>query len=148
MTGRVSRLLLVNLLGLRMTPPRGDNWAGCLGMAAGMWVFFQRHGLPGATFASLVAGLIGGFGFATADALKLAGIATGGDTNWHSLLEQTYGFINGIGVAVALFWVARRTPCLNEEPAARNWAGVCAAGFVLLVRAPGNSELVLAAAIF
>ncbi len=28
-------VILVLLLGLRMTPPRGDNWAGCLGMTAG-----------------------------------------------------------------------------------------------------------------
>jgi hypothetical protein len=37
--------LLVLGLGLRMTPPRGDNWAGCLGMTAGAIVYCMRTGL-------------------------------------------------------------------------------------------------------
>src|SRR6266850_1579699 len=110
----VGFLVLVNLLGWRMTPPRGDNWAGCVGMVAGMWIFFQRHGLPGLTLASILTGLIGGFGFATGNALKLAGLAGGWNTNWHSVLEQTYGFINGIGLAVTLFLVARLAPKIEE----------------------------------
>ncbi|MGH9834103.1 MAG: hypothetical protein ACRD9Y_13870, partial [Blastocatellia bacterium] len=100
--------LLVLVLGWRMTPPRGDNWAGCVGMTAGMLVYFQRRGLSQATWASLVTGFIGGFGFATATLFKLIAIKTGWNTNWHSVLEQTYGFINGIGVAIAMIFLARR----------------------------------------
>jgi hypothetical protein len=126
-------LLLVNLLGWRMTPPRGDNWAGCIGMVAGLWVYFQRRGLHGIIFASLLTGLIGGFGFATADLLKLIGIAGGAQTNWHSLLEQSYGFINGVGLAVALFWLARRAPRLATGSAPPRWTHTFAAAFVLLI---------------
>src|SRR6185436_3017333 len=67
-------LVLVNLLGWRMTPPRGDSWAGCVGMVAGMWIYFQRRRLSGLTFASLIAGLIGGFGFASGQLIKLIGM--------------------------------------------------------------------------
>ena len=126
-------LLLVNLLGWRMTPPRGDNWAGCVGMVVGMWVYLQRHGLSGVTFASMISGFIGGFGFATGQLLKLIGVSTEWQTNWHSVLEQTYGFINGIGLAVALFWVARHAPKTTEEPPVRRWTEPYAAFFVLLV---------------
>jgi hypothetical protein len=126
-------LLLVNLLGWRMTPPRGDNWAGCIGMVAGLWVYFQRRGLHGIIFASLLTGLIGGFGFATADLLKLIGIAGGAQTNWHSLLEQSYGFINGVGLAVALVWLARRAPRLATGSALPRWTHTFAAAFVLLI---------------
>jgi hypothetical protein len=126
-------LLLVNLLGLRMTPPRGDNWAGCLGMVGGMWAYFLRHRLRGPVLASIIAGLIGGFGFATGDALKLIGIASGWDTNWHSLLEQTYGFLNGLGIGIALLWLARSAPKLSDEPRLRKWTELYAVGFVLLV---------------
>jgi len=126
-------LLLVNLLGWRMTPPRGDNWAGCVGMVAGMWIYFQRHGLAGLTFVSLISGFFGGFGFAFATLLKLIGMSSGWETNWHSILEQTYGFMNGIGLGLALFWAARHVPHASEEPPVRRWAEPFAAGFVLLV---------------
>jgi hypothetical protein len=125
--------VLVNLLGWRMTPPRGDNWAGCVGMVVGTWIYFQRHGLSGLTFVSLISGFIGGFGFASGQLLKLIGLSTGWQTNWHSILEQTYGLINGVGLAVALFWVAKRAPKLSEEPLVRKWTEPFAAGFVLLV---------------
>ena len=39
-------------------------------------------------------------------------------TNWHSILEQTYGLFNGIGIGVALHSLARRAPPLGEEPLA------------------------------
>ena len=125
-------LLLVNLLGWRMTPPRGDNWAGCLGMVGGMWVYFQRQGLLAVTFASLIAGLVGGLGFAGANALKLMGIATGWSTNWHSLLEQSYGLINGVGLGIALVWLARFLPEVTEVPRVRRWTELYALAFVLL----------------
>jgi len=125
--------VLVNLLGWRMTPPRGDNWAGCVGMVLGMWVFFQRNGLSGVTVASLISGFIGGFGFASGQLFKLLGVSTGWPTNWHSILEQTYGFINGVGLAVALFWAARHAPKSTEESAVRRWTEPYAAFFVLLI---------------
>jgi hypothetical protein len=129
----VGFLVLVNLLGWRMTPPRGDNWAGCLGMVGGMWVYFQRKRLFALTFASLVTGLIGGLGFAGANGLKLMGIATGWQTNWHSLLEQTYGLINGVGLGMALLWLARFVPKVTHEPRVKRWIEIYAVAFVLLV---------------
>jgi len=125
-------LVLVGVLGLRMTPPRGDNWAGCVGMVIGVWVYCWRHGLPQVARASLICGFVGGFGFATAQLLKLIGITTGWQTNWHSLMEQTYGFINGIGVAVAMFWLARACPEVRDEPPVRRWTEYGAVAFVLL----------------
>ncbi|MEK7675006.1 MAG: hypothetical protein AAB676_04110 [Verrucomicrobiota bacterium] len=125
-------LLLVELLGWRMTPPRSDNWAGCIGMTLGLWVYLQRHGLSGVTLASLVTGFFGGFGFSAATMLKLVEVTSGWQTNWHSVLEQTYGFINGVGVAVAMLCLASRAPRISEEPLARRWTEVYAVGFVLL----------------
>lgn len=128
----VGFLLLVIALGLRMTPPRGDNWAGCVGMVGGMLVYFWRQGFPGLVWATLVVGFIGGFGFATATLLKLVGMTGGWQTNWHSILEQTYGFLNGFGIAIAMGWLAARAPQVNEDPRARRWTEVYAVGFVLV----------------
>ena len=100
--------MLVLGLGLRMTPPRGDNWAGCLGMTAGAIVYCMRSGLAEVARAAVVSGFIGGIGFAAASMLKLVEVTSGYETNWHSILEQTTGLFNGIGIAVALSGLARR----------------------------------------
>jgi hypothetical protein len=45
-------LLLVNVLGLHMSPPRDDGWAGCVGVVAGILMFCARNGLGGVAFAT------------------------------------------------------------------------------------------------
>ncbi len=106
--------------GFRMTPPRSDNWAGILGVYIATFLWLYRNRLVPVALASAVCGAIGGLGFAGATFLKLLLVSLGNrnldlppetvaawahyqNTNWHSVLEQTYGFINGIGVAIALF---------------------------------------------
>jgi hypothetical protein len=139
-------VFLVDVAGIefRMTPPRGDNWAGITGMTAGALVYLLRRGLTPVVHAALVAGFFGGFGFATATFLKLVEVkyvpmilsqAFGEgkwDTNWHSVLEQSYGFLNGIGIAVAMAYLARRLPRTSDEPRLRPWTEVAAAVFVLV----------------
>jgi MYXO-CTERM domain-containing protein len=130
-------LLLVVGLGLRMTPPRGDNWAGCLGAVAGMFLFFQRHQWGAVAWASLTAGLIGGLGFAGATMLKLVEVTSGAQTNWHSVLEQTYGLFNGLGIAWAMSRLIREAPVQTDTPPAgerpiRRWTEIYVVAFVLL----------------
>ncbi len=123
----------VLLLGWRMTPPRGDNWAGCLGMAVGLVVFLAGQRLHRLLYAGLVAGLWGGFGFAFADFLKLLGVDTGWTTNWHSVLEQSYGLINGLGIAAMMLAVRRVAGPVTEQPEgpASFWAERTGLWFVL-----------------
>lgn len=127
---------LVLGLGLRMTPPRSDNWAGCLGMTVGAIVYCVRTGLPEAARAGLVAGFIGGIGFAGATMLKLVEVTSGYETNWHSILEQTYGLFNGIGIAVAMLGLAHRVGPLDSEEGRDDrlvrWTKPLALAFVLL----------------
>src|ERR1700685_1809710 len=56
-------LLLPVLLDVRMTPPRGDNWAGMVGVFAGLSVYCVRSRLWPILEAAVVAGVIGGIGF-------------------------------------------------------------------------------------
>lgn len=126
-------LLLVNVLGLRMTPPRGDNWAGCLGMTVALLVFLTREDLLEVARAGLVCGFVGGIGFAGASMLKLVEVTCGIDTNWHSILEQTTGLFNGLALAVALAGLVRRGPVLTGETRVRRWTEVYAVGFVLIL---------------
>jgi hypothetical protein len=145
--GFLLMVFLVDVAGIefRMTPPRGDNWAGISGMTAGALIYFLRNGLVPVAHATLVCGFFGGFGFATAAFLKLVEVKYvplglsrlfgegKWDTNWHSVLEQSYGFLNGIGIAVAMAYLARRLPRTSDEPRERPWTEVAAAFFVLLV---------------
>jgi hypothetical protein len=132
-------------INFRMTPPRGDNWAGALGMTAAALVFFLRNGLAPVARAALVAGAFGGAGFAAATFLKLAEVKyvplllshlfgeSEWQTNWHSILEQTYGLFNGVGIALAMHDLAQRLPPVRDEPRVRRWTEAAAVAFVLLL---------------
>ncbi len=128
--------ILVHLLGIRMTPPRGDNWAGCLGMVLGLFVYCFRMKWHAIAYAAMVCGVIGGLGFSLGQLIKVICISSEAKTNWHSVLEQTYGFFNGIGAAVSLALILPSTPRLDEstgsDTAARRWH-FFAAVFVLVV---------------
>ncbi|AMV38309.1 hypothetical protein [Planctomyces sp. SH-PL62] len=127
-------LVLVPVLGLRMTPPRGDNWAGCLGMVVGMLTYCLRNGLPQVARAAVVTGVVGGISFAGASMIKLVAVTSGYETNWHSVLEQTTGLINGLGLALAVAGLAKRVGRVDHEAVApsRRWPERLAIGFTLL----------------
>ncbi len=102
--------ILVLGLGLRMTPPRGDNWSGCLGMTVGALWWLSRIGMAPAARAGMICGFLGGIGFASASMLKLVEVTCGYETNWHSILEQTTGLFNGLALAAAMAPLARSAP--------------------------------------
>jgi hypothetical protein len=127
--------ILVLGLGLRMTPPRGDNWAGCLGMTLGALWWLGRAGFGEATRAGLGCGFVGGIGFAAASMLKLVEVTCGYATNWHSILEQTTGLFNGLALAVAMAPLVWSAPAVDDDdgsPAARRGTTSYALAFVVL----------------
>jgi hypothetical protein len=136
-------LILPVVLGLRLTPPRGDDWAGILGVVVAAILWCRRERLPEVTIAMIVAGTIGGLGFSGAALLKLLMVAPGNPgivsdpvvvaawrhwqgANWHSFLEQTYGFVNGLGIAVALGLLATRLAPLDDAGPRRRWTEIVA----------------------
>ncbi len=139
-------VFLVDRCGInfRMTPPRGDDWVGTVGMTAGALVFFLRSGMIPAARALLIAGFFGGAAFAGAAFLQLLELKyvplvplylfgeAKWSTNWHSILEQTTGLINGIGIGVAMYTLGRSVPPVADEPRTGRWTEVVAVGFVLL----------------
>lgn len=126
-------LLLVVLLGLRMTPPRGDNWAGMLGMTVALLIYCFRNGLPAVAWTAIVTGTFAGVGFSFGLLVRGLGIASGIAANWHSVLEQSFGFIAGIGVALCMGYIAARSPRLQDNDDARDWTEPFALAFLLLV---------------
>lgn len=141
-------LLLPVILGLRLTPPRSDDWAGILGVVGGAMLWCRRERLPGVAIAMLVTGTIGGLGFSGAALAKLLMVAPGNpgivseplvieawrhwqQANWHSFLEQTYGFANGVGVAVALGLLAPRLPPPDDTGPRQRWTEIVCVLFVV-----------------
>ena len=129
----VSFLLLVNVFKLRMTPPRGDNWAGCVGLVLGVLIYCWRYHLEGVAFAVLLTGFIGGIGFALGQLLKLVYIRTGLQTNWHSVMEQTQGLFHGIALAVTMGLLSRYATKVSDTPPLHSWTEVFAVSFVLVL---------------
>lgn len=140
-------ILLPTLLDLRLTPPRGDDWAGVLGVYCGASLYLLRNGLASVFHASLVAGFFGGLGFSGSTWLKLMMVVPGNpalvqnentlrtwahwqSANWHSFLEQTYGLVNGLGIAMMLGLLAMRVKPLKDESTRRRWTHRFAVVFV------------------
>ena len=141
----IGHLLLIQLAHLDMNPPRGDTWAGNVGIVGGILFFCWRRKLGGVAFATLGGLLLGGIGFTLGAAVKLTVMRSGFDTNWHSVLEQTQGFLLGTALAVTMGLLARRAPPLTDEPRTRRWTEVFSVTFVLclltylnLRRSPGE----------
>ena len=130
-------------------PPRGDDWAGIVGVFAGTMIWLFRNRLVPVAWVSLISATIGGLGFTGAAWLRLLLVRPGNaaadaspesvsawahwqSANWHSFLEQSYGFINGIGIAVAMGLLATRVGRVREDAAPRRrWTEVFAVAFVL-----------------
>ncbi len=128
----VAFLLLVNVFKLRMTPPRGDNWAGCVGMVVGLLVYCWQYKLSGVAFATLMTGFAGGFAFSFGQLVKLLCIRTGLQTNWHSVMEQVQGFLFGIGIAITFVFIINRTPSLEVNPVIPQWIEIFTVFCVLI----------------
>lgn len=123
---------LVLLLGLRLNPPRGDDWAGIVGVLAGFMVFCCRHKLRNVVAASLTAGFLGAAGFCAGQGIKLACISTGREWGWHAVMEWVDGLFFGVALAVAMGPLIRRGPALTGLAMPR-WIEVFTLFFLLWV---------------
>jgi hypothetical protein len=132
-------LLLTVILGLHMTPPRSDNWAGSVGMGVALVAWLLRRHEREVLRAALVTGVAGGLGFMTGQGIANMGRAVVPDLNWWSVMEQSFGFIAGAGLLLAMRTLVARTPAPAEPPApdadrdaAPAWTEGVAVGFLLL----------------
>lgn len=150
--------------GLRMTPPRSDDWAGIVGVFTATSLWMWRNNLKPVTMAMLKGGIIGGLGFSGIQWLKQLFMSAGSPRiaefkgilpgsaeylakyapwanwqaqNWHSFLEQSYGFVNGIAIALIMIYLSTRVKPENNEQMTGyiknyRWTKAFAALFILL----------------
>lgn len=103
-------------LDLHMTPPRSDNWSGSLGLAVALFAYLAWTRDRAALWAGGVGLVAGGLGFVLGDFANMLGRADWGpigrdatltDLNSWKWMEQGFGLIMGLGVALAFTWLAR-----------------------------------------
>lgn len=134
--------LLVDLAGLRMTPPRSDNWAGCVGLFVAILIYLivtrQRMALV-----LVSAGLLaGGFGFAIGDFWHMLGRGKWGPfgswellagQNYWKWMEQFFGLVMGFGVALAILPLLRAPLEEADDDASRGAIDFVALLFLLVL---------------
>ncbi len=121
---------LIYQLGWRMTPPRSELWAGCLGAAVSLAWYAWRQGFFRSLRLAWFSALGAGFGFAFGNFLQTLGSASGLAFNWWNVMEFTLGFLGGAGMAYGVF--TTDWPRSGHTTAATNGFGLV----VLLVLIP------------
>ena len=124
-------LTFVTLLGWHLSPPRSDNWAGMVGLWAGLLIFFARKKMTPAIWASLLAFLFSGIGFSTGDLFQTVGSATGISLDWWKVMEQSFGLIMGIGVTWIFLKLRTVLPKLEKSAIQSKWPEDFSVFFVL-----------------
>jgi magnesium-transporting ATPase (P-type) len=97
----------------KMTPPRSELWAACLGAAAALSWYVYRNRFNKALRVAAYSALGAGFGFSFGNFLQIMGNLTGLPFNWWNLMEFTLGFCGGLGLAYGIFsqkWSEKQKP--------------------------------------
>lgn len=101
--GLISYGLLVQQLGVLMTPPRSEAWAICLGGGLAMLWFMARNNFNSSLRVALYTTLGAGFGFAFGNFLQTVGTVLQINFNMWNVMEYSIGFFGGTSLAYAVF---------------------------------------------
>jgi len=101
--GILCYLLVITLLNWRMTPPRSEAWAVCLGIALVLAGYLIRTKNRAALRVACYTAIGAGFGFAFGNILHRFGIQSGIPFNFWNVMEYSLGFFGGIGLAFGTF---------------------------------------------
>jgi hypothetical protein len=116
-------VVLTALGGLRMTPPRSDNWAGCVGLFVALLLYLVRQKNRAALVLAGWGFLFGGLGFVLGDFAQMLGRAQWGPIGHYPALqgldywkwmEQLFGLVMGLGVAIV--FLEKVSPRLSPPP--------------------------------
>jgi hypothetical protein len=133
-------IILTGLLRLHMTPPRSDNWSGCVGLFAAVLFYLIRTKNRAALNVTLFGLLVGGIGFAVGDFPNMLGRAQWGPIGRFEVLhgldywkwmEQLFGLIMGIGVG--LVFLRRLRPKLKPPDEDQNGRNLNTIGLLFLL---------------
>jgi hypothetical protein len=135
-------LMLTVVLGLHMTPPRSDNWSGCVGLFVALVLYLARRRDRAALMMALVGLFVGGVGFAVGDFVQMLGRAQWGPIgrltvlqglDYWKWMEQLFGLIMGLGVSCAFLRAMRRRLASPQEDQTGGYLNTVALLFLLVV---------------
>ena len=133
-------IILTGLLGLHMTPPRSDNWSGCVGLFVAVVFYLIRQKNLAVLNVTLFGFLAGGVGFAVGDFVQMLGRAQWGPVgrfealqglDYWKWMEQLFGLIMGIGVG--LVFLRRLRPKLVPPTEDRDVGNLNTIGLLFLL---------------
>lgn len=113
--GIIAYYFIIEQLGLRMTPPRSEAWAVCLGAGVAMTWFMARNHYTPALRVALISALGAGFGFAFGNFLQILGNVLEIQFNMWNVMEYSIGFFGGTSMAYGVFstkWPEERETAL------------------------------------
>ena len=134
--------VLTVTLHLRMTPPRSDNWAGCLGLCTALCLYLWRTHHRAALSLVTYGALTGGAGFALGDFVQMLGRANWGfigrfpalqGLGYWKWMEQLFGLLMGAGIALGIARLASLNLAPPEEDDTKGWSRDAALLFLLFV---------------
>jgi hypothetical protein len=129
--------LLMDYGGMRVMPPRSDDWAGILGVFIAGIIWTRRNGLAPVSHIMSLGFILGGIAFATVPMIRYIVRYPGHpwrhpdgvpeawshfqSANWHSVLEQMQGFGHGLAIAIAMAMLWRRQTVDEKEARVNGW---------------------------
>jgi len=140
-------IILTCLLQLRMTPPRSDNWSGCVGLFVAIVFYLVSQNNRAALNVTFFGFLAGGIGFAVGDFFNMLGRAQWGPIgrfealqglDYWKWMEQLFGLIMGLGVGLAFLRSLRPKLAPPEEDQSGGNLNTIGLIFLLLVMMWGN----------
>lgn len=115
--GLVTYYFLVEQIGIRMTPPRSEAWAVCLGAGLAMLWYMAREKRNSALRVALFSMLGAGIGFGFGNFLQVMGSTWQVPFNMWNVMEYSIGFFGGLGMAYGVFSSAWP----KESPRPKKW---------------------------
>lgn len=99
----IVHFFLIEQIGFRMTPPRGDYWAICLGAGLALIWYMARNNHLSPLRVTFYSTIGGGFGFAFGTFFHLVMNWVEIPFNTWNMAEYSIGFFGGIGMAYGVF---------------------------------------------
>ncbi|NQU54747.1 MAG: hypothetical protein HQ522_19670 [Bacteroidetes bacterium] len=127
--GLITHLFLIEQIGFRMTPPRGDAWAICLGAGLAMIWYMARNNHLSPLRVVFYSSLGAGFGFAFGTFFHLVMNWIEIPFNTWNMAEYSIGFFGGIGIAYGVF--SSKWPAVSVSP--KKWENISAMLFVIVL---------------